>query len=83
MDNTKLRKPLNSYQIRLLQTLYKFRFATTKLISDSQNSKYERVITARLKILLDQDYIGRNYDSSYRIKGKSASYYLRPKGIRY
>jgi len=83
MDNPKYRRPLNHYQIQLLQTLYKFRFATTYLIANSQGSKHPRVITSRLKILLDQDYIGRNYDNSYKIKGKPAIYYLRPNGIRY
>ena len=83
MDIPKYRRPLNHYQIQLLQTLYKFRFATTYLIANSQGSKHPRVITSRLKILLDQDYIGRNYDNSYKIKGKPAIYYLRPNGIRY
>ena len=83
MNKPKYRRPLNSHQILLLQTLYKFRFATSQLITKSLGSKYPRVITARLKILLDQDYIGRNYDSTYKIKGKSASYFLRPKGVRY
>jgi hypothetical protein len=83
MNTPKYRRPLNDHQILLLQTLYKFRFATSQLITKSQGSKYPRVITSRLKILLDQDYIDRNYDSSYKIIGKSASYYLRPKGVRY
>ena len=30
---------------------------------------------------MEQEYIGRNYDGSYRIKGQPASYYLLPKGI--
>jgi len=76
------RKPLNNHQIQLIQTLYKFRFATTKLIATSRQAN-ERVILSRLKILLDQDYIGRHYDSSYRIIRKPAIYFLRPKGISY
>jgi hypothetical protein len=82
MTNPTYRKPLNDYQIQLIQTLYKFRFATTKLIASSRKAN-ERVISSRLKILLDQDYIGRHYDNSYKLIGKSASYYLRPKAIRY
>jgi hypothetical protein len=77
------RRPLNQSQIQLLQTLYKFRFATTYLIAKSQGNKYPRAILARLRVLVDQDYIGQNYDSSYRIKGNPASYYLRPNAIRY
>ncbi|HEY4963374.1 MAG TPA: replication-relaxation family protein [Candidatus Saccharimonadales bacterium] len=79
----KYRRPLNNYQIQLLQTLYKFRFATTHLIAKSQGSKYPRVILARLRVLVDQDYIGQNYDKSYKIKGKPATYYLRPNAVRY
>ena len=77
------RKPLNPRQIKLLVTLYKFRFATSHLIASSQGTKYPQVINTRLKVLLDQEYIGRNYDSSYKIKGKQASYFLLSKGIRF
>jgi len=83
MKQPKYRRPLNSHQIRLLEIIYKYRFVTSQLITKHENSKHPRVITSRLKILFDQDYIGRNYDSDYKIKGKSASYFLRPKGVRY
>jgi hypothetical protein len=75
------RKPLNKLQLRLLGSMYKFRFVTSGLIASSSGANV-RVINTRLKVLLDQEYIGRNYDSSYRIKGKQASYYLLPKGIK-
>jgi len=75
-------RPLNSHQLQLLTTLYKFRFSTAQLIASSQGAKYTRVILTRLKILVDQGYIGQNYDSSYKIIGKPASYYLLPKGIQ-
>lgn len=35
----------------------------------------------RLKILLDQKYVGRNFEPEYRLLRKHASYYLLPKGI--
>lgn len=79
----KYRRSLNQSQIQLLQTLYKFRFATSYLIAKSQGSKYPRVILARLRVLVDQGYIRQNYDSSYKIKGRPATYFLRLKGIRY
>jgi len=75
------RKPLNKLQLRLLGSMYKFRFVTAGLIASSSGANV-RVINTRLKVLLDQEYIGRNYDSSYRIKGRQASYYLLPKGIK-
>jgi hypothetical protein len=75
-------RPINIHQLQLLTTLYKFRYSTAQLIASSQKSKYPRVILARLKILVDQGYIGQKYDSSYKIIGKPASYYLLPKGIQ-
>lgn len=83
MNKPKYRRPLNDHQIHILELLYEFRFTTSQLLTKYDGSKYSRVITARLKILLDQDYIGRNYDSTYKIQGRSASYFLRPKGVRY
>jgi len=79
----KFRRPLNNQQVQLLQTLYKFRFATAQLIAKSQGSKHPRIIRKRLKILVDQEYIGQNYDSSYKIKGRPATYYLLLEAIRY
>lgn len=77
------RRPLNPYQITLLQILYKFRYATSKLILEQQNASHIQVILSRLKILEDQGYIGRRYESSYKLKGKPASYYLLLEGIRF
>ncbi|QQR52530.1 replication-relaxation family protein [bacterium] len=36
----------------------------------------------RLKILRERGLIGQRFDSSYRIKGKPAAYYLLPAGAR-
>jgi hypothetical protein len=79
----KYRRPLNNYQLSILNTLYKFRFTTASLLAQNQNAHHVRVISDRLKILVDQEYIGMNYDSSYKIKGQAATYYLLPKGVRY
>ena len=70
-------RPLNSHQLQLLTTLYKFRFATAQLIASSQGTKYTRVILTRLKILVDQGYIGQNYDSSYKIIGSLVTSYYQ------
>lgn len=40
------------------------------------------VINSALQILLDQDYIGRKYNNSYKLQGKGASYYLAPKALK-
>ncbi len=79
--NTKHR-PINSHQLQLLTTLYKFRYITAQIIASSQGAKHTRVILTRLKILVDQGYIGQNYDKSYKIIGKPATYHLLPKGIQ-
>jgi hypothetical protein len=79
----KYRRPLNNHQLAILNTLYKFRFITASLLAQNQNARHVRVISDRLKILVDQEYIGMNYDSSYKIKGQPATYYLLPKGVRY
>ena len=75
-------RPINSHQLQLLTTLYKLRYATAQIIASSQGAKHTRVILTRLKILVDQGYIGQNYDKSYKIIGKPATYHLLPKGIQ-
>jgi hypothetical protein len=78
----KYRRPLNLQQITILNTLYKFRFTTIALLAQNQRAN-PRVVSSRLKILVDQGYIGMNYNSSYRIAGRPATYYLATKGIRF
>lgn len=77
------RKTLNKHQLQILYLLYKFRFGTTELFVKSQNNKISRqYMNVRLRILCEQEYIGRRYDSSYKLSGKPAAYYLLPKGIK-
>jgi hypothetical protein len=59
-------KQLNELQLELLTILYKFRFGTAQLISRYQEQSI-RNTNVRLKNLLEQELIGRNYDGSYRI----------------
>ncbi len=76
-------RPLNNHQLTILNTLYKFRFLTASLLAKNQSANNVRVISNRLKLLVDQEYLAMNYDSSYRIAGKPATYYLTTKAIRY
>lgn len=80
-QQSKTRKRLNSKQIELLQILYKFRFATAELISayQEQSKQYTNI---RLKILCEQGYVSKNYDSSYKINRRPATYYLLPDAIK-
>lgn len=76
------RKALNKDQLNVLYALYKFRFGTTDLLKTTQSKSISRqYMNKRLHILCEQEYIGRRYDSSYRLQAKFAQYYLLPKGI--
>lgn len=76
------RKALNKDQLNVLYTLYKFRFGTTDLLKTTQSKHISRqYMNTRLRILCDQGYIGRRYDSSYKLQAKFAQYYLLPEGI--
>lgn len=72
---------LTKQQLTILSLLYRFRHGTSDLFAKSTNSN-KRTINIRLKLMLEQKYIGRNYESSYKLIGKHASYYLLPKGIK-
>lgn len=73
------RRPLNTQQLAILTLLARFRFGTTTLLSQSLNSSL-RYTHERLRILVEQEYIGKRYDTSYKLAGRSAEYYLLSKG---
>jgi hypothetical protein len=77
----KYRRPLNSKQLLILKLLYKFRYLTVDLLMTAQGHKYQATHSDRLKVLLEQEYIGRHYDNSYRIDRRYGEYYILPKGI--
>ncbi len=79
--NGKISKKLNHKQIKVLEILYKFRFGTSQLIASfmNQSTTYTRT---RLSRLLKQNYIARNYNNTYKLKGLPANYYLLPKAIK-
>jgi hypothetical protein len=78
----KYRRPLNKSQIELLLLLYRFRFITEKLLAQYMGKKSTSVINTKLKVLMDQKYIGRKYDNNSRINRQPAVYYLMPEAIR-
>ena len=82
LSNPKYRRPLKPAQVEVLQLLYRFRFTTTELIASYQHKKNAAAVFNRMRVLCEQEYIGRNFSSSYRLLGKPASYYLLPKGIQ-
>lgn len=74
-------RPPNNKQLDILRLLYRFRFATTELLTQALELKSKIKMNERLKILLDQKYLGRNFEPEYRLLRKHASYYLLPMGI--
>lgn len=74
------RRPLNQQQRDILALLARFRFGTRTLFSQSLSTSL-RYTHERLRILVEQEYIGKRYDNSYKLAGRSAEYYLLPKGI--
>lgn len=81
-SNPKYRRPLNSNQVETLELLYKFRFGSIDLIREYFNKSSRGLIFSRLKVLEEQGFIAKRFDSSYRIQGKPAAYYLLPAGAR-
>ena len=68
---------LNAGQCKILDSLYRFRFGTTDLLAgmlDMHSNR--RLMQARLRLLYEQGYIGRQYDRSYRLRGLFATLWI-------
>lgn len=76
-----MERKLNKNQLAVLQHLYRFRFGTTILLAHSLGLKNGTFVNQRLRILVEREYLGRKYDSSYKLLGKPAAYYLLPKAF--
>lgn len=79
-DKKKHNNYLNKQQLHILTLLYKFRYATIPLLTEYKNLKSNST-QRTFNILLEQEYIGRKFDISYKIDRKPAIYYLAKKGI--
>lgn len=78
----KYRRPLNKQQLRVLFVLYWYRFCTSKQIAMSLKRSDPKSIQSKLKVLEDQELIGKRYDKTYKLAGRPAEYYITPKGAR-
>ena len=83
VEEKKKERKLNKGQVATLQLLYRYRFTTSELLAKVEGKKHLQVTRSRLATLEKQGYIGRRYDSSYKLLGKFAAYYLLPKGLQY
>src|SRR5688572_22340841 len=82
MSVAKHRRKLNAEQLEVLELLYKFRFGSNDLFAQYFGKKDRSFVFKRLSILLEQGLIGKRFDSSFRLLGKPAAYYLTPSGAR-
>ena len=78
----KTRYKISGSQTKLLKVLLKYRFLTSDLLAQL-TGKDISTIYERLAVLVDQGYVAKKYNSTYRIDRRPASYYLAPAGIRY
>ena len=76
------RYSISKSQVDILLYLHKYRFLTSDvlavLLQKDRSTMYERQ-----SILVDQEYIAKQYDSSFRLRRRPATYCLAPAGIRY
>ena len=82
MNEVKYRRPLNKQQVRTLHLLYWYRFCTSKQLAKSFDKISPKAIQNKLQILVAQGLIGKRYDKSYKLAGRSAEYFITPKGAR-
>lgn len=82
VDKVKYRRPLNKQQLRVLFVLYWYRFCTSKQIAIDLKRSDPKSIQNKLRILEDQELIGKRYDKTYKLAGRPAEYYITPKGAR-
>ena len=73
---------LNSKQMSILNFIYLFRFVSSKQLARYFKQINVRLIQKQLKTLTDQRLIARQYDKTYRLRGKPAAYYLLPSGAK-
>lgn len=78
----KYRKGISKSQLQLLLVIFKFRFVSSeyigKFVSKDKSTVYERLF-----VLVQQGYIRKDYDKSYRLQLRPATYSLTTKGIKY
>jgi predicted transcriptional regulator len=78
----KQRYSVSKSQLDVLLYLLKYRFLTSDLLAELLN-KDRSTIYERLFVLEKQGYITKQYNKTFRIRQRPATYCLAPKGIRY
>lgn len=78
----KTRYKISKSQIELLLVVLKYRFVSSDVLAGCLG-KDRSTIYERLSVLVDQEYIVKLHDKTYRLRERPAIYYLAPKGIRH
>jgi len=72
---------LSEQQKTILIYIHKFRFVTTDVVAEIFG-KDRSTIYERMSVLEKQGYVLKQYDSSYRLRRRPATYCLAPLGIK-
>jgi len=82
MREHQVSEKLSNKQLHTLKIVFKFRFVTSSLLAEYR-SVNKNSLNRMLQNLVNQNYLTKKYDNSYRIDRKGAQYTLAPKGITY
>ncbi len=82
MGDQRVSEKLSNKQLHTLKIIFKFRFVTSSLLATYRGVN-KNSLNRMLQNLVDQKYIKKQYDNSYRIDRKGARFSLAPKGITY
>lgn len=77
----KTRYKISKAQLELLLLILKFRFVSSDILAECLG-KDRSTIYERLSVLVDQEYVIKKYDKTYRFRQRPVIYYLAPAGIR-
>ncbi len=75
-------RTLNQSQLDLLHILYRFRFGTRSLLATYLEKPNNTSLYSKLSILERHGLIASRYNSSYKLAGREAEYFVIPSGVR-
>ena len=81
MNSVKRNNKLSEKQINVLITIYRFRFITIPLLA-KYNEVSNQSISGSIKVLEVSGLVNKRYNSSYKLQGKAARYFLSPNAIK-
>lgn len=73
---------VNKSQIELLKFIAKYRLVTVSQVQQNFGYKSRTSVNNKLKRLVATELVGMKYDSSKKLSGIPAIFYLTPKGLR-